>query len=189
MEIGAQGSIVVKVCNDPSINMIRLTPDVTEAIFNGTESSSSRGQARSAHSTRIGLPSARKVMNAVGGSIELYQDEVNTVTCRIEFPTTILPQSESSIAIESRSNTSKERATETMVPESVAVKSGTNTHAIHAATEQPSPRLIRSCVVVEDDPFQNQVPSFISLHFTCHSYTHKVSLSSLWLYVLCPCHV
>lgn len=88
MEIGAQGSIVVKVCNDPSINMIRLTPDVTEAIFNGTESSSSRGQARSAHSTRIGLPSARKVMNAVGGSIELYQDEVNTVTCRIEFPTT-----------------------------------------------------------------------------------------------------
>ena len=157
MDIGAEGSIVVKVCNDASADMIPLTSDVTEAIFKGAESSSSRGQDRSAHSTRIGLPSARKVMNAVGGSIELYQDQVNTVTCRIQFPTTIPSQTESPIDIERRSNTSKETGSGTIVPQAVTPNSTTSSNDIEAGVpeKQSLPHLIRSCVVVEDDPFQN----------------------------------
>lgn len=57
-----------------------LTPEDVKGFFKGV------GSTRSLYSTRIGLPSAHKIMNAIGGSIDLRHHDRDTVVCSLTVP-------------------------------------------------------------------------------------------------------
>ena len=156
-DLNAEGhTLVVDVCNDAVPGTARLTPDVVETMFSGFATST-----RSTHSTRLGLPSARRIMDAIGGSIELSQNkDSDVVVCHLEVP--ILPIENDSSIISQGGLASAEP--EVTIPRQQIPAAGPLPTA-EASSEPTSgqeeePIIIHVCVV-EDDPFQNEFYTLI----------------------------
>ena len=143
-----------------------LTADVVESVFDDSKS------PRKVTSMRLGLPSAKKVMNAVGntaphvcvccemlkllgtapgGDIKLYQNDCATVVCRLVFPMAL-----------SRDRLSAGTEIETANHMSAAKNQDLAAAPTGAEDSIPDTSVpveiagsFKSCVIIEDDQFQN----------------------------------